>query len=312
VTGSAPPHADASRPSLAGRTLVVTRAEGKTSLLLELIEKAGGRAVSLPTIRFVPPEDEGPMLQALDRLGDYDWILFTSSTSVESFFSAARRLGLDDSDWSRIRFGVVGPSTASQLASMGIHAGAVVIGAKAESLAQLLLAPEGGMRAGERCLLPQADIARAELQDRLGAAGVAVDNVIAYRTIAEMPEKARPLLEALRRGDAIDAIIFASPSAFENLLSMLGEEGVRLLRERAIPLISIGPTTSQAIEARGFRVAAQAAPYTTNGLFQAAVDFLAFRDRIRAKEEAGGEAGPEHGAQPAPRPAPVEEGADME
>lgn len=262
---------------LRDRTVVITRAKERGVVLQRDLEELGARVISVPCIQFGPPDDPGPLLEALRQLDRYTWILMTSSTAVEMFFARARDLGIENSSWDRFRFGVVGPTTASQLASSGVQIERVIVAATAASLGHALLAGDGEpqLSSRDRCLFPQADIGRTDLQDLLSAAGVTVDTVTAYQTLPEPREKARPFLDAIEKGETVDAIAFASPSAFHNFLAMTEPEGLRAIVDRRIPLFAIGPTTSHAIREGGLTVAGEASPHTSTGLRQALVRHLA-------------------------------------
>ncbi len=277
--GSAPAPASSRAPArpLAGRVLVITRAEEKGQTLADILAKRGAAVISVPTIRFEPPEDPSPLQKALSQLGSFRWILFTSSTGVQFFLEAARRRGIAEAEWARFNFGVVGATTATRLASMGLRAGTIVIASSAAALGDTLIgsAAPGDVRKPlgplDRCLLPQANIARTDLQERLRQAGIPFESVIAYRTLPEPPEKARPFLDLIESGGKVDGIAFASPSAFENFMAMTAPQGEAAIRGQSIPLFSIGPTTSQAIRGRGFQVAREASPFNAEGLAEAIV-----------------------------------------
>lgn len=258
----------------------MTRAATKNTAIVGKLERLGAEVLSVPTIRFAPAADPAPLNAALDRIKEsgteaFRWVAFTSSTGVDFFFKRSKEIGIPLSTWNDFRFAVVGPTTASMLSSVGIKSGRVVIGSKANALGNVLVNgdfPE--IEAGDRCLVPQANIARNDLQDLLTAAGVEVESVTTYQTVCEDKEKAKPFLEAVAAERHIAALTFASPSAFENFLFMTDPVGERVMRESSVPLFSIGPTTSLAIQERGFSVAAQASPYTTGGLVHVIAEYL--------------------------------------
>lgn len=258
---------NADRP-LEGLRIVITRAEDKGIVLKKALRDRGAIVLNVPCIRFGPPEDGGPMEEALGRLDEYTWILFTSTTGVEAFFEKARELGVPGSTWNRFRFGAVGPSTGSQLASMGIQARQMVLASTAQALRHTLLPGEGEplLTPADRCLFPQGDLGRQELQEGLKECEIPFDHVVAYRTLPEAREMAQPFLHALAARQPVAGIAFASPSALENFLIMTAPDGERAIREQDIALFSMGPTTSRAIVDRGFEVSAEADPYTTTGL----------------------------------------------
>lgn len=282
--------------TLRGRTIVTTRAEEKGLVLKKALRDRGARVLAIPCIRFVAPQDRGPLLEAIRQLERYDWILFTSAHAVVQFFDAVADSGRGPVEWSRYRFGVVGPSTASQVASTGVRIEGITVAPTAAALASTLLGsdPRTALGPANRCLLPQASIARADLEETLRAAQVPVHTVIAYRTVPEEPARAEPFLNALRAGERIDAIAFASPSAVDGFLGMTAPEGERAIRHRGIAVISIGPTTTMEIERRGLEVAAEAEPHTSEGLVAALVRRLAPEAApLEASESDGQDAGAE-------------------
>ena len=263
-------------PPLSGRTIVITRAEDRSDRLARLLQDLGARVVSLPTIRFAPPHDPAPLHEAISRLPSYRWLLFTSATAVRFFWQAALARGVDAKAFAGLRIAVVGPATAAAVCDLGLDVTRVAIAGTASSLARMLVGPEAKEALGhsDPCLLPQADIARADLPTALRAAGVPVTSVTAYRTVAEEAEKALPFFQLLEGDERIDAIAFASPSALRSFLAMTHPHGEHAIREKPICVFSIGPTTSQAIRERGLRVAREASPHTAEALVTAIVDEL--------------------------------------
>jgi uroporphyrinogen-III synthase len=268
--------ADRSGPILKQRTVVITRAEQKGAVLKMDLERRGARVISVPTIRFAPPVDPEPLERALDSIEDFNWLLFTSSMAVECFFKVARRREIPSSTWNRFRFGVVGATTASRLASSDVHGQEMVVAGTAIGLGNTLLGAPGSVPlcSTDRCLFPHANIARTDLQDLLREEDIPFEAVVAYETIAEAPEKAGAFLQAVKRRDSIDAIAYASPSAFTNFLAMTHPLGDQYIHDQKTPLISIGPTTTRAMLDAGHKVAREAAPHSSIGILNAICDLL--------------------------------------
>lgn len=99
----------------------------------------------------------------------------------------------------------------------------------------------------------------------LSAAGAACDDLAVYRTgrPAHLPAEFINRLEA----DQIDWITLTSPSSFNNLLELLGEQRARRLGQ--VKLASIGPVTTEAIRRRGHTAAVEADPHDVGGLVEA-------------------------------------------
>ena len=67
---------------LAGKRVVVTRAEEQSQELVDALENLGAEVLLMPTVSFAPPEDSTELDAALRSKKDLDWILFTSQNAV--------------------------------------------------------------------------------------------------------------------------------------------------------------------------------------------------------------------------------------
>ncbi len=239
--------------ALRGRRFLVTRRKEQKGGLSALLRERGAEVLEVPAIAIAPPEDPVPLEKALARLGEFDWVAFTSANAVRAVVersSASTR-------WPRIAS--LGPATTHAIEEgLGRSPDLAPASAfRAEGLAQALVA--AGV-AGKRILLPLSDLARDTLEAALALAGGQVERVTAYRTVVP-PGAAEALRGALAQG--FDLALFASPSAVENTAALLGD------RARGLPAGVIGPITRQAAEAAGFEVRVVAEPSTAQGLVDA-------------------------------------------
>lgn len=247
---------------LFGRRVLVTRAPGQTAGLSSHITALGGEPVEIPLIKIVPPDDWAPVDKAIRRLGDYHWVIFASANAVEFFMERLRALGLDSRAFAACHIASVGEATALALDRHGLRADVTPRDFRAESL---LLELEGRVMPGQRVLLPRGDIAREVLAEGLAGKGAAVEPVVVYcnRPAKENGDALRELLSKKQ----IDAITFASPSAVDNFLDVLGE-CERFVLEGVV-VACVGPTTADHARGRGLRVDVMPERYTMPELARA-------------------------------------------
>ncbi|TDF97620.1 uroporphyrinogen-III C-methyltransferase [Paenibacillus piri] len=239
---------------LFGRRILVTRARSQASDLVSQIEELGGEAVEFPVIRIQPPTKAAAQQAlglALQRLPDFDWVLFTSVNGVERFFEELRDRRIDVRGMSKARIAAVGPKTADALLNRGLLADMLPPKFQGD---ELLASLEAELKPGQQVLLPTADIAKAYIPAKLRELGLQVTEVDVYETVLETSGGAE-LIELLRQ-QAIHIITFTSSSTVTNLLRALQELGVSDPLELLAPcrIACIGPMTAQTAEEAGLGV----------------------------------------------------------
>jgi uroporphyrinogen-III synthase len=249
--------------ALASLRVVVTRPIDQAEELCNRLRALGAEPVLFPTITIAPPEAGGPLDQAIARLADYDWIVFTSVNGVEQFWKRLEKVGahgrapLRPTGLSAYRgkIAAIGPATAEAVCQRGASVQLI----PAEYRAEAILGEIGDV-AGLRILLPRADIARPALANGLRLMGALVDDVPAYRTVPGAPPPAA--FNALREG--VDVITFTSSSTVRNFVSLTKD------LDYGNPLIAcIGPVTADTARELGLRVDVMAQEYTVDGLLDA-------------------------------------------
>ncbi len=246
---------------LAGLRVVVTRPQVQSDALFKQLCLAGAIPILFPVITIAPPEAGGALDQAIRRLHEYNWIVFTSVNGVEQF---RRRLvdvlGVSHAELRGVpgfagKVAAIGPKTAEALQRYGIEVNVLPNKYRAEAILDVI----GEVR-GQRILLPRADIARAELAKELRARGAIVEEVAAYRTLPSVPPPAA--FEQLRQG--VDVITFTSSSTVRHFVALT--QGM----DYGDPLIAcIGPVTAETARQLGLRVDVVADEYTVDGLLRA-------------------------------------------
>ena len=247
---------------LFGKRIVVTRSRAQASELVVRLNELGADVLEFPTIRIAPAEDIQPLRNAINKLDQYNWIIFTSLNGVNSFFQVLSDQNRDARSFSSAKVCAIGPATCERLKAFGIIADRVPPRFVAESIIETL--SEADDLKEKRILLPRADIARADLPETLKKLGAIVDQVSAYRTVVEDGPK-DDIIQAIDH-DSIDWITFTSSSTVRNFFKQIDPD---LLSEKKLRLASIGPITSATIKETGLIVDVEAQEYTIPGLINA-------------------------------------------
>jgi uroporphyrinogen-III synthase len=251
-------------------TVAVTRSEDADGPLSHHLRAGGARVVNWRVARIAPPRDLTPLRNALARLGDYDWIAFTSVNTVEAVTNELA----DFTPGPRVA--AVGEATADALRRADWPVDLIPAEADAAHLASTLL--DLGTRP-ERVLFPASAIAQPTLVNALRACGVTVDQVEAY-DLVDTPVPADTWRTALANGD-VDAVTFASPSAVVRLRKILGDAMFAKLADLVIT--AIGDTTAAAVRDNALAVTAVARPSSLENLAAVTLAALAARSSSAMK-----------------------------
>src|SRR5258706_9590333 len=138
----------------------------------------GAHAIEAPMIRIVAPEDFGPLDDACARVGEFDWIVFSSANAVDSFMERLLAGPQDLRALHGVKLCAVGPATAERLAPYRLKIDLVPAEYRAESVLRALA--DAGTIRGAKILLPKGDIGREGVADELKKHGADVTAVIAY------------------------------------------------------------------------------------------------------------------------------------
>lgn len=245
--------------------VVVTRADAPDETFAHELAERGIAVQWAPTIAVVPPDAPWRLDAELARLTSFAWVAFTSAHAVDAVVQHPRwRAAWRAAAGRRPRLAAVGPATAGRLLTLGWAADLQGGEIEGDALGAALAAAHGGVLQGVRILWPASSIARRELPDRLRAAGAALTEVVAYKTIPVAPARVATLTRELGDG-SIDAVAFFSPSAARSLADAFGPGSLETLAGRTL-VASIGPTTSAALRTLGAPPDLEAAPHTAGAL----------------------------------------------
>lgn len=252
--------------SLSSKRILVTRARHQASVLSRLLIECGAQAIELPAIDIQTASDTAELDKAIINLKDYNWALFTSANGVTAFWERLQELKKDSRILDGLTIGAIGSATAQALVTKGITPDFIPDVYTGEGIIEGL---KDKNIAGQRFLLPRADIADKELINGILRLGASVHEVTAYRTI--------PATEAISRAkqmiisDKIDIITFTSSSTVSNLMAAFGGEPVVLKNTK---VACIGPKTAKTAAKAGLNVDILAKEQTIPGLVNAIEEYF--------------------------------------
>ena len=250
-------------------TVVVTRPRGPAGGLQELVgrlRQEGFRPVvfSPQSVCFLSllPDEEKRVVQALS--GQAPCIAFLSPTAVFACQELLRKLStIRPAD--EFHFASQGPGTSKAIEEcFGCRPFFEAALSTAEGFASEFLNLAAHPT---EVFVPQSSIGRDALGPLLRAGGVRVCEVAAYSVITSRPDldEQRDLSHAAA-GNGF--IVFMSPSAVRATIETCSDrESLEKLR-----VVSIGPSTSEAIRESGLHVTVEAVEHSEEGVFRALHD----------------------------------------
>ena len=244
---------------LFGKRIVVTRATQQAPILSEKLRELGADAIEMPATQ-IARLDLGPLRNSIDRIGDYDWLIFTSQNAVAIFWEQLLGRGKDSRALAGLKIAAVGPATAGALLEHGITVDVIPQRFVAEGLLEML--GDRDDLSGNKVLYITAEGARDVLPAGLREMGAELAIIEAYRTIPD-GEGAATLARAIEAGK-VDLATFTSASAVRGYIDAVGED-----LALKVPAASIGPQTSDALREAGIEVETEAEESTIDGLVSA-------------------------------------------
>ncbi len=229
-----------SAPALSQWPVVVTRDEPADGPLSRELRALGLEVLGWPVLSVGPTQDSTALEQALQRLDQFEWLVFASQHAVAE---VVRRVPVPPA---YLNIAAVGARTAQALSAAGWLVTAVPQDQTAEGLAAVLR-PQ--LTPGAQVLFAAGSRSLPTLREELAAAGAVVTQVEAYATQAGTLDV--PSCQDWVERRTIGAVTFTSPSAVAELDRALGPATFDRLLDSSTA-ITLGTTTGKALAFRGF------------------------------------------------------------
>lgn len=255
---------------LSRKTILVTRSAGQSGQFTKLLQQQGADVVEMPTLEITPPSSWQDLDDAIARLNEFDWLIFTSGNAVEYFFERLASQLQDVKGLSVIKIAVVGEKTAFVLKQRGLQADFIPPAFVADSIVANFPEPVSG----KKLLFPRVETGGREvLIKEFSDQGAKVTEVAAYQS--GCPVTIDPAALAALQNRQVDMITFASSKTVKYFCHLvetsLGDAWQAYLEN--VGIASIGPQTSKTCHFLLGRVDVEAEEYTLEGLTQAVVKF---------------------------------------
>jgi uroporphyrinogen III methyltransferase / synthase len=249
--------------ALTGKTVLVTRAAGQASEFSQMLRSRGATVIEMPTLEIVPPTSWQDLDREIDRIGEFDWLVLTSTNAVEYFGDRLYHAGKDSRALAGVKIAVVGQKTAKSLQQYGIIADFI----PPDFVADALVANFPTSPAGQRILFPRVETGGREVLVReFTDLGATVVEVAAYQS--QCPIEVDPIALAALQARQIDIITFASSKTVKNFCQLIGSN-LPPGWQSDVTIASIGPQTSATCRELLGKVDIEASEYTLPGLVAA-------------------------------------------
>ncbi len=256
---------------LKGKVFVSTRPAGRSEKLKELIAGQGGKMLEMPMIEIRKAELTDEEKRIFAGIDSFDWVVFTSSNSVQHFFARLKEQTGSFRLPAQTRVAVIGNPTASALEAYGCSADYISKDGTGEGFAAELREAFSGK--GCHVLFPAGNLARGTIAGTLrDTAGVTRVNV--YQTV--MPCSIdQEVLQRVIEG-RYDMLIFTSKSGVENFCRVAdGKVDLQTLK-----IACIGPTTAGVVTQYGIRPLVVASEMHSEGIAEAILDYYHGQSKI--------------------------------
>ncbi|WP_371932040.1 uroporphyrinogen-III synthase [Mesobacillus subterraneus] len=242
---------------------MIPRGKAHAKSFSDMVKRNGGIPVEIPLIAFQPVAASNKLHNTLANLHTYDWIIFTSNVTVETFYSFMKK-----GQALLPKKAVIGEKTKETLEDMGEKVDFVPAEYVAEGFIDKFLP---FVNHGERILIPKGNLARDYISTSLKEKGAIVDEIIIYETF--LPEESRTKLVKMLTEESLDILTFTSPSTIDHFMKIVEEHNLGGKLDHCI-VACIGPVSKRMAEQRGLKVHAMPEKYTVEEMLKSVANFM--------------------------------------
>lgn len=247
---------------LQGKKVLITRERKQAEKLGNLILGHGGLPIMVPLISFEKPNEpqKKDFFDKIEKMNDYDWLVFTSKNGVDFFFKLLLEFGEQSVKLPKVA--VIGSKTNKALIDHGEEASFIPPSYVAESFLPSFLEV---VQKGERVLILKGDLARDYIYRGLLEARIKAEEAIVYRN--QMPENSSEKLAEVLKNENIEIILFTSPSTVDNFMMTVKQYQLEDFIQKKV-IVTIGPVTKARAEQAGLSVTISPEQFTIDHMIK--------------------------------------------
>ncbi len=247
---------------LQNKRIMVPRGAKQAASFSSLVRKLGGIPVEIPLIAFRPVPMSQTIKRTFEQIHTYNWIIFTSSVTVETFFSFyGTGKGLP-------KVAVIGDRTKEAAERENIPVEFTPQEFVAEGFVKEFL---HHVSEGSRVLIPKGNLAREYIASSLVEKGAHVDELIIYETY--MPEESKSRLTNILLEGELDILAFTSPSTIDHFMETVKGQQLESVIDQCV-IACIGPVSKKRAEQYGLTVHACPKRYTAADMLDSIIEYL--------------------------------------
>ncbi len=254
---------------LFGIRIVITRDAQEHDTLAEILENSGAEVMPLPTIAITQADCYQAADDAIARLDQFTWIVFTSSNGVRYFMERLLHSGKDSRSLSGRLIAAIGSGTARTLNSYYLQADLMPEEFSAEGVVRSFARRN---ISGVKILIPRAQKARDVLETGLAELNNEVCAVPVYKTAVPPELQHRESFTVIYPGDCI---VFTSSSTVHNFFDFAPPAVLSELR--TMVMACVGPITESALRKHGYAAHIMPERYDFESLAQAIISYFVNR-----------------------------------
>lgn len=249
---------------LKDKIIYVSRPESES---LGILTDSGARLVFAPAIETSPIADNPALEEAAGRIGDFDYIIFTSANSVIFFSELTAGKNLD---LSKSKIAALGDKTSAVCRNHGYNADLVPDDFSAAGLLVMFEKLNVGRK---NFLIPCSDMSRDELSEGLRKLKAFVTRVPVYKTIC-VPDTGVFASSVMSAGKKPDIFIFTSPSSFDCFCRLMNIADTAKYFSDSL-VAAIGKTTGESIQRKGIHNVLTPSVFTLEAVAELIADHFA-------------------------------------